>query len=166
MTKTSTTAGTNKPGNETSGAATSSAEPSGATERRDPRTVTVDLPFVTATFRQPEIHLPRVRIPNRQEVVFAAQTVQSFMPPPRQAVYFGGLAVLAAFEVIEWPVALAIGAGTALMKGSERHQPQPKTRTQSATTATQETTTATKRTESTKAGGSSSGRSAGIPPSS
>jgi hypothetical protein len=37
----------------------------------------------------------------------------SYLPSPGQAAYFGGLAAL--LEVLEWPVALAIGAGTALM---------------------------------------------------
>jgi hypothetical protein len=87
------------------------------------------------------------------------------MPPPRQALYFGGLAALAAFEIIEWPVALAIGAGTALMRRSEPRPSQPQTRTKS-TTATKETAIPSKSTHSAKAGASSSGRPTGIPPSS
>lgn len=158
MATTNRAASPDKADNEASDAATGSAKPSGTTEQRSPRTVTVELPFVTATFRRPEINLPAVRVPNRQEVRFAAHTVQSYLPAPRQAVYYGGLAALAAFEVIEWPVALAIGAGSALMGRSERRQPRP--RAESGTTATKETTT------SAKAGKSSSGRSAGIPPSS
>ncbi|MEU6642537.1 hypothetical protein ABZ863_08290 [Saccharomonospora sp. NPDC046836] len=31
---------------------------------------------------------------------------------PKRLLWLGGLAVLAAFEVIEWPVAIVIGAGT------------------------------------------------------
>jgi hypothetical protein len=164
MTTTSGAAGTDRRDNEASGTGPDSAKSSGATERRSPRTITVNLPFVTATFRRPEIDLPRV--PNRQELLFAAHTVQSFLPPPRQALYFGGLAALAAFEIIEWPVALAIGAGTALVRGSETHQPQPASRTTSSTTATKETTTPSQRTHAAKAGASSSGRPSGMPPSS
>ena len=33
------------------------------------------------------------------------------VPPPEQLAYYGGLAALAAFEIIEWPVALVIAAG-------------------------------------------------------
>lgn len=33
------------------------------------------------------------------------------MPRPEQLAYYGGLAVLAAFELIDWPVALVIAAG-------------------------------------------------------
>src|SRR2546423_7251268 len=115
MTTTRKTAGTDKAGNQTSGAAKDSATPSEAAQQRSAQTATVNLPFVTATFRKPEIQLPHIRVPNRQEVLSAAQVVQPYLPSPSQAAYFGGLAALAAFEVLEWPVALAIGAGTALM---------------------------------------------------
>jgi hypothetical protein len=146
MTTTRKTAGTDKAaGNQTSGAAKDSATPSEAAEQRSARTATVNLPFVTATFRKPEIQLPPIRVPNRQEVRSAAQAVQSYLPSPRQAAYFGGLAALAAFEVLEWPVALAIGAGTALMGRSGRREPQP---AESATVATKEDTTSTKETTS------------------
>ena len=33
------------------------------------------------------------------------------IPRPEQLAYYGGLAALAAFELIEWPVALVIAAG-------------------------------------------------------
>jgi hypothetical protein len=33
------------------------------------------------------------------------------VPPPDRLAYFAGLGVLAAIEVIEWPIALVIGAG-------------------------------------------------------
>ena len=33
------------------------------------------------------------------------------VPRPDQLAYFGGLAALAAFELIDWPVALVIAAG-------------------------------------------------------
>ena len=37
------------------------------------------------------------------------------VPPPDQLALYGGLGVLAALSVISWPVALAIGAGTAVV---------------------------------------------------
>jgi hypothetical protein len=84
-----------------------------------PRTATVDLPFVTAQFRAPQIHLPRVSIPSppigRHEVAAAAQVARSYLPPPRQVAYYGGLTLMAALGVLEWPVAAAIGVGTAVM---------------------------------------------------
>jgi hypothetical protein len=33
------------------------------------------------------------------------------IPRPEQLAYYGGVAVLAAFELIDWPVALVIAAG-------------------------------------------------------
>lgn len=144
MTTTPKSAGTDNAGNPTSRAAKDSATPSEATQQRSARTATVNLPFVTATFRKPEIQLPHIRVPNRQEVQSVAQVVQPYLPSPGQAAYFGGLAALAALEVLEWPVALAIGAGTALMGRSGRGQPQPENQPKSATVATKDDTTSTK----------------------
>lgn len=36
------------------------------------------------------------------------------IPRPEQVAYYGALGALAAFEIIEWPIALAIAAGHAL----------------------------------------------------
>ena len=33
------------------------------------------------------------------------------VPRPEQIAYYGGLAMLAAFEIIDWPVAVAVAAG-------------------------------------------------------
>ena len=55
---------------------------------REARSLAVDLPIVG-----------RVRIPH-----------------PEQVAYFGALAVLAAIEIIDWPIALAIAAGHVLMQ--------------------------------------------------
>jgi hypothetical protein len=66
----------------------------GATHReavdriREARSLAVDLPIVG-----------RVRIPH-----------------PEQVAYFGALAVLAAIEIIDWPIALAIAAGHVLVQ--------------------------------------------------
>src|SRR5689334_15258339 len=55
-------------------------------------TTKVDLPFVTAEFHAPR--LPRMR----PEGVVAA--TRALLPSPREAVYYGGLALLAAIEVL------------------------------------------------------------------
>ena len=55
---------------------------------REARSLAVDLPIVG-----------RVRIPH-----------------PEQVAYFGALAVLAAIEIIDWPIALAIAAGHVLVQ--------------------------------------------------
>jgi hypothetical protein len=63
------------------------------------RGFTLDLPMLSLN-----VHAPNV---SRQQV---AGTTRSVLRPDL-LVYYGGLAALAAFEVIEWPVAAAIGAG-------------------------------------------------------
>ncbi|AFM14930.1 hypothetical protein Mycch_0103 [Mycolicibacterium chubuense NBB4] len=40
------------------------------------------------------------------------------LPRPDQVVYYGGLAALAALQIVEWPVAVVLGVGHAL---SEDH---------------------------------------------
>lgn len=69
------------------------------------RTATVRLSFVTAQFRIPEVDVGSV-----------VRVVRSSLPTPRRALYYGGLAALAAFSVIDWPVAAAIGVGTEIAR--------------------------------------------------
>ncbi|GAB2963311.1 hypothetical protein LWP59_13555 [Amycolatopsis acidiphila] len=102
------------------------AEEPAAEERaaEEPRTATVRLPFLTAQFRAPRLHLPAPPV-GKNEVTAAAQTARSFLPEPKQVLYFGGLVAMAALEVIEWPVAVAIGVGTAVaLRGRESERDQ------------------------------------------
>lgn len=87
-----------------------------ATRRTAPRTAKVDLPFVKAEFRVPELHMPAV---SREDVSAAAR---SLVPSPREAAYYGGLVLLAAFEVLEWPVAAVIGVGAAVLHRGHNHE--------------------------------------------
>jgi hypothetical protein len=88
-----------------------------ATERQrgGHRTATLNLPFVTAEFRRPDLHLP-----GRRDVGAAADAVaaRARSLSPAELAYYAGLGVLAAVELIEWPVAVAVGAGTALARRS------------------------------------------------
>lgn len=86
---------------------------------------TVDLPFVTAHFHVPEIHLPT----STQDFSSAADSVRAQLPSREHSLFYGGLALGTAFAFIEWPVALAIGVGHALL-----NRPQQET-TPSATSA-------------------------------
>jgi hypothetical protein len=43
------------------------------------------------------------------------------VPRPEQLAYYGGLAVLAAFELIDWPVALVIATGHILASKHHNH---------------------------------------------
>lgn len=74
---------------------------------RAPRTATVDLPFVTAHFRVPDV--PAVR-----ELTRACCSGTSARVPKRLA-FYAGLGAAAAVEVIGWPVAVAVGAGTEMV---------------------------------------------------
>jgi hypothetical protein len=69
------------------------------------RTASVRLPFVTAQFRAPTVDVGSV-----------VRVVRSSLPTPRRALYYGGLASLAALSVIDWPVAAAIGIGTEIAR--------------------------------------------------
>ncbi|GAS88973.1 hypothetical protein [Mycolicibacterium brisbanense] len=42
------------------------------------------------------------------------------VPPPEQLAFYSALGVLAAIEIIDWPVALLLGAGQVLMRNEQR----------------------------------------------
>jgi hypothetical protein len=71
---------------------------------------TVTLPFVTAQFRVPEVHMPR-----QEDFASAAETVRAQLPSRNHALFYGGLTAGAVLSIIDWPVALAIGVGHALV---------------------------------------------------
>ena len=81
--------------------------------------VTVKMPLLTVQVRAP--HVPRMR---PRAVGHAVSTAQSSLPPAERMAYYAGLGALAAFGVIEWPVAAAIGAGTILAKRTLRKDPR------------------------------------------
>jgi hypothetical protein len=78
---------------------------------RPRRTKTLRLPFVTAIVEIP--NLPR----GRRE---PAATVRSLLPSTEQVLFYGGVAALAAFEIIEWPVAAVVAAGTYVAQRADR----------------------------------------------
>lgn len=47
----------------------------------------------------------------RRQTMWAAQTVRSFLPPAERLLYYGGLGTAAVVGALEWPVAVAAGAG-------------------------------------------------------
>jgi hypothetical protein len=93
------------------------------------RTATLNLPFVTAQFRAPSLHMP-----GRQDLGNAARGARSMLPSGKSMLFYGGLAATAALGAIEWPVAAAIGVGSALAsRGAIDPRPSGGT-TQTATT--------------------------------
>jgi hypothetical protein len=94
-----------------------------STVRGTPRTATLDLPFLTAQLRIPELPAPRLPRFSGREVRDAAQGISGLLPSPEQLAYYTGLGLMAALDVIDWPVAVAIGAGTAVAR--RRGSPRP-----------------------------------------
>lgn len=135
------------------------------TMRSARRELTLNLPCVRIQIRPPELHLPRVELPHitPRELGHAIDIARTFLPPPERMLYYGGLAAIAAFGVIDWPIAAAIGAGTMIAQrarareqrwsplrapretASEPTEPARRTRTTTGTT-----TTTTRRTRATK----------------
>jgi hypothetical protein len=74
----------------------------------------VNLPFVTAVFHAPEVRVPGLRMPDRADFDAAAHWFRDRVPQGKAALFYGGLAAVAVAGVIEWPVAAAVGLGTAL----------------------------------------------------
>ncbi|WP_214416494.1 hypothetical protein [Sphaerisporangium fuscum] len=79
----------------------------------------LDTPVVSFHVHRP--HMPRMPRMERmkdtaanrgQEMNRAMETARTFLPPPDRLLYYGGLGLLAAIGLLEWPVAAAIGAGT------------------------------------------------------
>lgn len=96
------------------------------------RTARVNLPFVTAEFRAPNVRMPEMRMPNRDDLNAAARRVGEAIPSRKAALYYGGLAAVAVAGLIDWPVAAAIGVGTAL---ASRGQAPPEPSGQEAATS-------------------------------
>lgn len=90
-----------------------STKPTTASAKKDSEGMTVRLPFVTAEFHRPDLRLPEIPMPDvRGTVNNVASSVRDNLPSREEVAYFGGLGLLAALSVIEWPVAAAIGVGT------------------------------------------------------
>jgi hypothetical protein len=79
--------------------------------------LTLDLPMLSLN-----VHPPNVSRQQVENVVgTVAGTTRSVLRPDH-LVYYGGLAALAAFELIEWPVAAAIGAGMIVAERSREQR--------------------------------------------
>lgn len=68
-----------------------------------------------AGLRLPAVHVP---LPSGREVLDVVRVAGSFLPERKRLVYYAGLGALAAGELIEWPVAVAIGIGTEVARRS------------------------------------------------
>jgi len=123
--------------------------------RTKPKTATVNLPFVTAEFRAPDVHLPKSlprpslesvplvgRIPRPhvpeaagRQLTGAAQVIGDHMPERSQLALFAGLGTVAVAGLIDWPVAAAVAAGTVVARRARRASPPQSTSSATATKA-------------------------------
>jgi hypothetical protein len=81
-------------------------------------TTRVNLPGVSAEFRIPQLRMPRV--PTPRQVVRAAGSATNYLPSRDRLLLYGGLGTAAVIGVIEWPVAIAVGAGVAVAQRSRQ----------------------------------------------
>lgn len=91
------------------------------------RKASVPVPIVTphVSVHRVQIPAPPMRLPvSGREMADAGKAVTSYLPPPDRLAYYAGLGALAAFGVVEWPVALAIGVGVGVARRAGRARDQ------------------------------------------
>jgi hypothetical protein len=66
----------------------------------------------------PELHTRHVPVP--ETIGQARQTLGRRLPPSDRLAFYGALAAGAAFGIIDWPVAAAIGLGTIIARRTRR----------------------------------------------
>ncbi len=128
-----------------------------STSASDGDLIHLDTPVVSLHVHRP--HMPKMPrmlgmrrmsrepTPRGQEMNRAVETARTFLPPPDRLAYYSGLTLLAAFGLVEWPIAAAIGAGTVIAtRACSRQQPsmgaaEPTTRPSSRARTTTPTTT-------------------------
>lgn len=77
------------------------------------RGATVPVPVVTPHVKVYRFHVPTM---GAAYVRDAGRTIATHTPPPERLAFYGGLGLAAAFGVIEWPVAAAVGLGMVLAR--------------------------------------------------
>ncbi|WP_206443217.1 hypothetical protein [Candidatus Protofrankia californiensis] len=97
-------------------------EQESAGEERGPHTATLRTPFATA----------RVEIPRAPGTSMKVGPIR--LPSPAQTAFYVGLGVLAVTEVVEWPIAAAIGAGTYVAQRSRAGASAARTKSQQSAT--------------------------------
>lgn len=99
-----------------------------ATQDREPgaRSYRVNLPFVSAEFHAPRVSVPHVPMPNRRTIGDTVGAARDRLPSPGRIAFYGGLAAMAVLQLIEWPVAVALGVGTALASRGASNKPRDK----------------------------------------
>ncbi len=86
------------------------ASPAKAADQPTGGRKSVTVPLVNVRVPVLSAHVPGGDMA-RQQTMWAAQTVRSFLPPAERLLYYGGLGTAAVIGALEWPVAVAAGAG-------------------------------------------------------
>ncbi|MFZ5850398.1 MAG: hypothetical protein ACOYY2_03255 [Actinomycetota bacterium] len=78
----------------------------------------------------PRLGVPRLPMPpvprmTRDELARATEAVRANLPPADRLAFYSGLGLLAALQVVDWPVATAIGVGTWVARRSRNGGPRP-----------------------------------------
>ena len=103
------------------------ASPAKAADQPTGGRKSVTVPLVNVRVPVLSAHVPGGDMA-RQQTVWAAQTVRSFLPPADRLLYYGGLGTAAVIGALEWPVAVAAGAGvwvaTRTRRQADRAKPE------------------------------------------
>lgn len=150
-TRTKKSSSSKRPSTRKSSSSGTSARTTSAKKQSRPRTATVTLPFVTAEFRAPDMHVPRpsldsVPLVNRmsrphlpeaagRQIQDAGRAVGSLLPERKEAALFAGLAVATVAGALEWPVAVAVAVGTDIARRAGRPSREAPSKSQSESAA-------------------------------
>jgi hypothetical protein len=93
--------------------------PDVAAPERPAPSVALDLPLVTTTIRAPHFAIPAADA--------VTHVAREYIPSRGTALFYTGLAGTAVIGLIPWPVAAAVGIGTALAQRDKQHQPDSET---------------------------------------
>ncbi|MFC7340399.1 hypothetical protein [Saccharopolyspora griseoalba] len=93
--------------------------PESQAKAESPARTSIPVPYVTAQLHTLQIPFPG--LPGRENLTSTAAAVRDQLPSRNQLLFYGGLTAAAALSVIEWPVAAAIGIGTAVVQRSAQH---------------------------------------------
>jgi hypothetical protein len=70
----------------------------------------VTVPLVNVRVPVLRAHIPGSDMA-KQQTKWAAQAMRSYLPPVERILYYGGVGTMAVVGALEWPVAVAAGAG-------------------------------------------------------
>jgi hypothetical protein len=110
--------GSSKSGGTSSTAKSSTQQTKSAKSAGASSAAAIPVPYLTAQLHTHRVELPS--LPGSTQVTETVTAVRDRLPSTETMLFYGGLTAAAAFSVIEWPVAAAIGIGTAVVQRGTR----------------------------------------------